>query len=499
MRKSEFENAKRVRQEKASDKPFEVVIIGAGVSGLVIAYYLKKAGVKFKIFEKEKELGGTWFTQRFPGVRFDSLHVQTLFSFEPMVCEPMCNGTSFLDYLKKVAVKYGLMEHIHLNEAVSEANWCSKRKVWTVKTITGESYECNFLFNANGYYDPENPHLPKVFEKGADKFKGRLVHSMKLNQEKEDWSGQDVIIIGSGATAATMVPHVAKVAKSVTMIQRSPSFVLQADYGQYPGYETVVSLHKRGITWPWKLYRLFFNTVLHNFVMFMVHVMPDAWFRSMHSWLLRKEAGLSEEDIAKHFQPKYGYGHQRPLVSIGFLEALKSIKLVTATPAGLTERGVLLESGEEIRGDTVVTATGFNLEYFKFKVSIDNERVDMYDKVLRKDMFFEGVPNFVNMVLFGRLDSKNYTCFTPLVEYAAENIVELIQHMRGNRLSVMHIKPLPAHLAPTERYFPMSSSYFMRNKNKCFKADPKEEVSLGGTLNIALGYRYDESEYLFAP
>ena len=136
----------------------------------------------------------------------------------------------------------------------------------------------------------------------------------------------------------------------------------------------------------------------------------------------------------RHFTPQYNFGEQRPLVSLGFIEALPKIRIFTDTIKEVRPDGVMMADGTMVKADTIILATGFNINYFKFKVKVDGKEVDMYDKVLRRDMWFEGVPNFCNMVLFARLDSKNYTCFTPLLEHSAVILAKVLDDMRRQRL-----------------------------------------------------------------
>ena len=272
-------SSRRVPSHQANGT-FHVVIIGAGMSGLGTAYYLKKKKIKFTILEKNHELGGTWLTQRFHGVRFDSFHTQTLYSFEPMNCQPMCDGPRFHAYLVRVAKKYGLYEHIKFNEPAEEIDFNSSTNKWKVKTAT-RAYEADFVVNSNGYYDDKNPHVPEIFKDSS--FKGKLVHSFDVDQNKLDLSGQDVVLVGSGATAITMVPELTEKAKSVTMLQRSPSFVVQANFGQYPFYPTCTWLYHKGITLPWKVYRVMMCVIAHKFMGMMVHTIDSKRLRRWHT------------------------------------------------------------------------------------------------------------------------------------------------------------------------------------------------------------------------
>ena len=199
--------------------------------------------------------------------------------------------------------------------------------------------------------------------------------------------------------------------------------------------------------------------------------------------------------VLRHFSPHYNFGEQRPLVSLGFIEALPKVRMYTDTIESVAEDGIVLSSGTKLQADTIVLATGFNINYFKFKVKIDGKEVDMYDHVLRRDMWFEGIPNFCNMVLFARLDSKNYTCFTPLLEHSAVLLAKVIDHMRQQAIPKVEIKPLDSS---PQRYYPMSSSYFMRSRDKCFKADPREHQTLGTVWRIIFGYAYNAKDYVFS-
>ncbi len=191
-----------------------------------------------------------------------------------------------------------------------------------------------------------------------------------------------------------------------------------SDYVQYPFNPTVVALCHRGFALPWQLYRLFLCVLLHGAVMFMVHLVPKPLFMAYHRFQLRWFSDLDDKAIDEHFNPRYSFGEQRPL---GFLEALRDkVSIVTGAPHKVQPDGIVLEDGRVVCADTIVLATGFQLEYFKFRVELDGAKANMFDMTLRRDVFFEGVPNFFQMVLCARLDSKNYTCFTPLVEHAVD-------------------------------------------------------------------------------
>ena len=272
--------SKSSRVAEDEDNGFHVVIVGAGMSGLGTAYYLKQRNIRFTILEKNHELGGTWLTQRFHGVRFDSFHTQTLFSFEPMNCQPMCDGARFHAYLLRVAKKYGLYEHIRFSEAVEEIDFDRSRSMWKVKTAEGE-YKAHFVVNANGYYDDKNPHIPDIFKNSA--FKGRLAHSFDIDQKKLEVAESDVIMVGSGATAITMIPELVNVARSVTMVQRSPSFVVQANFGQYPLYPTCNWLFHKGLTLPWKIYRVVTCVIAHKFMGMLVRSIDSKRLRRWHT------------------------------------------------------------------------------------------------------------------------------------------------------------------------------------------------------------------------
>lgn len=193
-----------------------VIVIGAGMSGIAAGYYLNKHGIPFRIIEANSELGGTWYVapvvlyfnfesfnftlrykQRFHGVRFDSMHIQTLFSFEPMACEPLCDGKTFLAYLNRVAKKYKVFQHIQFNEKVEEINWTGRE--WRV-TTTKDEYTASFVMNANGYYTNKG-YLPEVFR--GSEFNGTLLHTFDVDQDTLQLSGQDVVLVGSGATSVT--------------------------------------------------------------------------------------------------------------------------------------------------------------------------------------------------------------------------------------------------------------------------------------------------------
>jgi monooxygenase len=346
------------------------------------------------MLEKRHDLGGTWDLFRYPGIRSDSDMFTLGFGFKPWVGDKsIADGHAILDYLNETVDEYGLRPHIRLNHRVLQASWSSETSTWTVQvespTGCGE-ITCSFMYMASGYYDNEKGYRPRF--PGEDNFKGLIVHPQEWPEDL-DYAGKKVAVIGSGATAITLVPAIAKTAAKVTMVQRSPSYVaIDADVDQ----EAIRLRSQIGAKAAFEQVRLR-NMEQQQASYKFARDRPDEFKQPLFDAI---DAIVGSRLREKHFTPSYRPWDQRLcLVPNGDLfEAIKDGRAEVATGIidEFTEHGILMESGHEVQADIIVTATGLNLcTLGNVAFSVDGRAVNFAETYTYKGVAFSGVPNLV--------------------------------------------------------------------------------------------------------
>lgn len=416
----------------------DVIIVGAGLSGIGAAVHLKRAcpNKTFAILEARDVIGGTWDLFRYPGIRSDSDMFTLGYSFKPWRAEKaIADGPSILAYVKETAKENGLEETIRFRHRVVSASWSTKDARWTIEidvTEDGatrrESMTCGFFYVCAGYYDYAGGYTPSF--PGWDRFQGRIVHPQNWTEDIE-YRGKKVIVIGSGATAVTLVPELAKEAAHVTMLQRSPTYVFSrpAQDKMANWMRDVLPAHVAyGIT-RWK------NVALGMLLYQMSRRRPDkvrAWLRGM-----TKSAVGDAVDVDEHFNPRYNPWDQRMcLIPDGDLwDVLKGgrASVVTDTIETFTEKGVALTSGRELEADLIVTATGLKLQFLgAAKVFVDGKQVEPSNTMNYKGSMFSDIPNMV--CTFGYTNAS----WTLKADLVSDYVCRLLRYMdeRGYKQAV---------------------------------------------------------------
>ena len=457
------------RPSRDGDRPqptsehLDVLVVGAGLSGIGAGAQLRMncPGKSFAILEARESLGGTWDLFRYPGIRSDSDMFTLGYSFRPWEeSEAIADGPAILSYIEETARDYDLEREIRFGHRVVRAEWSTADARWTVdaeRADTGERVRltCSWLYMCSGYYRYDEGYSPE-FE-GTERFGGDIIHPQHW-PEGYDYAGKRVVVIGSGATAVTLVPAMAERAAHVTMLQRSPSYVISLP-GEDPVAKRLQGRLPARIAYPlirWK------NALIAN-VFFRV---SRRWPKLVSRWVRRGvESSLPPGyDVDTHFKPRYKPWDQRVcLVPDGDLfEALSngSASMVTDGIERFTEKGLLLASGEEIEADVIITATGLNVRVFgDMELAVDGEELHLPDVVTYKGMMIAGVPNLAYALGYTNAS------WTLKVDLVSEYVCRLINHL--DRHGYSYCTPRgPDPSLPTEPFIDLMSGYVMRSIEK---------------------------------
>jgi cation diffusion facilitator CzcD-associated flavoprotein CzcO len=407
---------------------FDVVIIGAGISGVGAAYHLTEqcAGTRFVVLESLESFGGTWFMHRYPGIRSDSDLYTFGYRFKPWTSAPIATAGEILRYMGEVIEDAGLGPHIRYRHKISSARWSSADNRWTLegmRTDTGEAirFTTNFLWMCQGYYRHAEGYTPEW--KGMKDFKGRVVHPQTWPDDL-DYAGKNVVVIGSGATTATLVPAIAGDCAHVTVLQRSPTYFIPARNEN----ELANTLRDLEIDEDW-IHEIVRRKVLHDQATFTRRSFTEPEVVKQEL-LAGVRAYLGPDyDVNMHFTPKYRPWRQRiAFVPDGDLFkgiAAGKASVVTDEIETFTKDGILLRSGNELKADIIVTATGFNLSVLgDIEFAIDGKPLAFSDTVTYRGMMFTGVPNMV--WVFGYFRAS----WTLRVDLLGDFVCRLLKHMK---------------------------------------------------------------------
>ncbi|HIF65791.1 MAG TPA: NAD(P)/FAD-dependent oxidoreductase [Acidimicrobiia bacterium] len=414
---------------QATTEHFDVLIVGAGISGIGGAYHLlQQCPTKsFVVLETMDSFGGTWKTHTYPGIRSDSDLYTFGYGFKPWTGPPIATGEQILQYLEEVVEENDIARHIRYKHTIETAEWSSETKLWTLKVTQTDrdeqlTFTCGFLWMCQGYYRHTDPYTPEW--PGVDQFQGKVVHPQTWPDDLE-YANKRIVVIGSGATAATLIPALADEAEHVTMLQRSPTFFVARPNSN----ELADTLRELDIPDEWT-HEIVRKKILHDQqqVVDMSFKYPDLVRQELYNGV---KAILGDDyDVSAHFEPAYRPWQQRiALIPDGDLFhsiAAGDVSVVTDEISTFTESGIETKSGQLLEADIIVTATGFDLSVLgDIKFTVDNEPLAFSETIGYRGMMFTGIPNMV--WVFGYFRAS----WTLRADLISEYVCRLLHHMDG--------------------------------------------------------------------
>ncbi|MFN3516017.1 MAG: flavin-containing monooxygenase [Novosphingobium sp.] len=468
----------------------DMIIVGAGISGIGMAVHMIRdcPDKRFVMLDRRDQLGGTWDLFRYPGIRSDS-DMHTLgFSFAPWKHEKsIADGPAILEYLNDITDQYGLRDKMRFGQKVISADWDSKTALWTVTSEAADGshqrLHGRFLFLGSGYYDYDDPYDAGF--KGRDRFKGTIIHPQFWPKDF-DYTGKKVVVIGSGATAVTIVPAMAHGgAAHVTQLQRTPTYMVSR-----PARDRIANTLRKIL--PERLaYALtrFKNITMQDLMFKRVRQNPE---RSK-AFILDETARLLGPNFTEtDFVPPYNPWEQRLCLvpDADFFTAINEGKasVVTDQIDSFDETGIKLKSGRHLDADVIVTATGLSMAFAgKIAVAVDGQPVDFGKTFFYRNCMFSNIPNMAGV--FGYLNAS----WTLRVDIVGEYVTRLLKQM--DAYGALAATPVPPQegLEPDDVFADFSSGYLQRGKDKM----PKNAPSLPWRLNQ--DYRRDRQDMRQAP
>ncbi len=445
----------------------DVIIVGAGISGIAAGYNMKKScpNKSFSILEGRKSIGGTWDLFKYPGVRSDS-DMHTLgFRFKPWIHDKsIADGPSIMEYLHETVNENKLNDNILLNHIVDSANWNSKKSLWELKVKVNNDIKdmtCNFFFLCGGYYSYTKPHMP--YFKNQENFEGQIVHP-QFWDESLNYKNKKIAVIGSGATAITIVPAIAEQAQHVVMVQRSPTYVVSG-----PSEDVINKFLRKILPIRITYFLIRWKNILYqSFTFFMARKYPERT-KSRILDLAKNEIGI--ENVNQHFTPSYKPWDQRICLvpDSDLFNAINNRKasVVTDTINEFHKDGILLDSGKKIEADIIITATGIELNSLNdIDVTVDDIKVVANERLTYKGMMLSGVPNFA--MSFGYVNAS----WTLRADLTCEYVCRLINLM--DKKGVKCCEPIDDKSAyGDDQLIDFTSGYFKRGLNQMPKQGNK--------------------------
>ena len=454
---------------------YDVVVIGAGLSGISAAYYLQEKCPErsFTVLEARAAIGGTWDLFKYPGIRSDSDMYTFGFSFNPWKNpQAIADGPSILRYINETADTFHIREKIQFNRWVAEAAWSSSDQQWTLEVENRETEEkeviaCNFLFMCSGYYDYENGYQPAFLN--SESFQGKIIHPQKWEADL-DYTDKNIVIIGSGATAVTLLPELAKRARSVTMLQRSPTYITNL-----PSQDVIANTLKKFLPAQWAHDLARWKNILIGLGFYQAARKWPNFIRNLLKKYIQKQLGDRYRD--KDFNPSYNPWDQRLCLvpDNDLFEALNgnNAHILTDTIASFTPDGIALQSGDTLETDIIITATGLKVQLFGgMKLTIDGSKVNTADIHAYKGVMFSDVPNFAVAIgytnapwtlkcdlncqfvtkVLNYMKKNHYLVCVPKFDYAHLTSEPLLDFDAGYILRASHVLPKQGSQAPWKVY-----------------------------------------------
>jgi cation diffusion facilitator CzcD-associated flavoprotein CzcO len=467
-----------------SSTDFDVLIVGAGLSGIGAAVHLQQncPNETYAILEGRDAIGGTWDLFRYPGIRSDSDMYTLGYRFKPWKsAKAIADGPSIRSYIRETATEHGINQHIRFGHKVTNAAWDSETARWTV-TTNKSTLTCRFLYMCSGYYSYGQGHRPTW--EGEAEFKGQIIHP-QFWPESLDYKGKRVVVIGSGATAVTLVPAMADTAAHVTMLQRSPTWMVSR-----PGSDAIANALKAILPAQmaydivrWK------NVTLGQYFYKQTRSNPG----KVRELLLKRLAKLlpADYDLETHFTPGYNPWDQR-LCLVPDADLFNAItagkaEIVTDQIAKFEAGGIRLHNGKLLEADIIVTATGLKLEALGgMTVTVDGETRRTADALAYKGMMFSGIPNLAQS--FGYINAS-WTLRSDLI---ADYVCRLLKHMRKAGVDIATPTPA-ADVVPERLAMDLQSGYVQRG------ADALPRSGNRAPWMVTADYKYDRKELMEGP
>jgi cation diffusion facilitator CzcD-associated flavoprotein CzcO len=451
----------------------DVLIVGAGISGIGAAYRIreKNPGLSYTILERRERLGGTWDLFRYPGIRSDSDIFTLCFPWEPWTRpEMIADGDQIWQYIADTARKHGIDEHIRFNTRVMSVDWDSTTDTWTVQAEDDgrpRTYQTRFLFFGTGYYNYDEPYAPTF--PGIDTFSGDVVHPQHW-PDGFDYTGKRVVVIGSGATAVSMIPSLTEKAAHVTMLQRTPSYMMSATKVEPTANAIRKALPLRVAHWlvRWR------NSLVASLMWLVARKAPEFSKRFLR--------GIAERnlpdgyDIDTHFKPPYKPWDQRLCFIVGsdLYKAIKAgeVEMVTDHIDRVDATGIVLRSGRHLDADVIITATGIQLQALGgIAVSIDGEKIIPHDRFIYRRHLLNDVPNAAWCIGYTNAS------WTLGADMTARSVAKLLAYMDSHGYT--HAYP---HLGdvdmPEQPAFNLQSGYVLRSPDVLPKSGTRRPWAL---------------------
>ena len=439
----------------------DIIIIGAGLSGIGAACHLfrKHPNKSYVILESRKELGGTWSLFKYPGIRSDSDMYTFGYSFKTWDNpKSFADAPSILEYLNEAVDEYKIRNYIKYNKKAIFYNYSSNKKLWSVVAQDNDSgketiYTCKFIFSCSGYYNYTRGYMPEF--KGQSDYEGKLIHPQKW-PEKFDYTNKKIVVIGSGATAVTIVPKLASEASHVTMLQRSPTYI-----GKWPNRDKVANLIKRIFPKKFSHNLIRFKNILLQIIFFnLCRSFPD---RMKKNIIKGAKKHLGDFPVDPHFVPNYKPWEQRFCIAPDgdFFKVIKDRKasIITESIDCFIKNGILLKSGKKIEADIIISATGLNLLAFGgAEINIDSKSFDVAKSFVYKGVMLSNLPNF--FIYVGYTNAS----WTLKVDLTNEYISRILKYLDKHNYKALKVNANEDALKPLP-LLNLNSNYIYRSAN----------------------------------